>query len=58
MRRLCHLHAKIKSAAARVPGAEVVIMDGLGPFPMSEDPERFGAYIRPVLDEIIERRAA
>jgi hypothetical protein len=27
-------------------------MDGLGHFPMSEDPERFLGYLRPVLGEI------
>jgi pimeloyl-ACP methyl ester carboxylesterase len=46
-----------RAAAARIAGAEVVIMDGLGHFPMSEDPERFLGYLRPVLGEIAERRA-
>ena len=27
-------------------------MEGLGHFPMSEDPERFLGYLRPVLEEI------
>ena len=35
-----------------IPGAEVVIMEALGHFPMSEDPERFRGYILPVLDKI------
>jgi pimeloyl-ACP methyl ester carboxylesterase len=39
-------------AAARIPGAKVTIMKGLGHFPMSEDPEVFLGYLRPVLDEI------
>jgi pimeloyl-ACP methyl ester carboxylesterase len=39
-------------AAARIPGAKVTIMKGLGHFPMSEDPETFLGYLRPVLDEI------
>ena len=45
-----------RAAAARITGAEVVIMEGLGHFPMSEDPERFLGYLRPVLGEIAERR--
>jgi pimeloyl-ACP methyl ester carboxylesterase len=39
-------------AAARIRGAKVTIMRGLGHFPMSEDPETFLGYLRPVLDEI------
>ena len=35
-----------------IPGAEVVIMEALGHFPMSEDPERFRGYILPVLEKI------
>ena len=41
-----------EAAAARIPGAKVTIMKGLGHFPMSENPEAFLAYLRPVLDEI------
>jgi pimeloyl-ACP methyl ester carboxylesterase len=40
---------------AQIPGARVTIMEGLGHFPMSEDPARFRAYLLPVLEEI--RRA-
>ena len=39
-------------AAARIRGAKVTIMKGLGHFPMSEHPEAFLGYLRPVLDEI------
>jgi len=39
-------------AAARIPGAKVTIMKGLGHFPMSEHPDAFLGYLRPVLDEI------
>ena len=38
--------------ARRIDGAEAIIMDGMGHFPMSEDPEKFLAYLHPVLDEI------
>ena len=41
--------------AAQIPGARVTIMEGLGHFPMSEDPARFRAHLLPVLEEI--RRA-
>jgi|CXWL01.1.fsa_nt_gi pimeloyl-ACP methyl ester carboxylesterase len=41
-----------EAAAARIKGAKVTIMKGLGHFPMSENPEAFLAYLRPVLAEI------
>jgi pimeloyl-ACP methyl ester carboxylesterase len=44
-----------QEAADRIPGAKVVIMKQLGHFPMSEHPELFLRYLRPVLDEIKER---
>jgi len=44
-----------EAAAARIPGAKVTIMKGLGHFPMSENPDAFLAYLRPVLDEIRAR---
>ena len=47
-----------RAAAALIPGAEVVIMEGLGHFPMSENPDRFGEFVRPVLDAIHRQRTA
>jgi pimeloyl-ACP methyl ester carboxylesterase len=41
-----------EAAAARIQGAKVTIMKGLGHFPMSENPDAFLKYLRPVLDEI------
>jgi pimeloyl-ACP methyl ester carboxylesterase len=41
-----------EAAAAKIPGAKVTIMKGLGHFPMSENPPAFLGYLRPVLDEI------
>jgi len=38
--------------AARIDGAEATIMEGLGHFPMCEDPVRFRRYIVPVLEKI------
>ena len=38
--------------AQKIKGAEVTIMRELGHFPMSENPEAFLAYLRPVLEEI------
>ena len=39
-------------SAAKIKGAEAAIMDGLGHFPMSEDPARFRGYILPVLEQL------
>jgi pimeloyl-ACP methyl ester carboxylesterase len=41
-----------EAVAARVKGAKLTIMKGLGHFPMSEDPEAFLDYLRPVLHDI------
>jgi len=41
-----------RSVAAAVRGSSIEIMDGLGHFPMSEDPDAFLAYFRPVLESI------
>ncbi|MSP98566.1 MAG: alpha/beta hydrolase [Betaproteobacteria bacterium] len=41
-----------EAAAARIKGAKVTIMQGLGHFPMSENPAAFLDYLRPVLEEI------
>lgn len=38
--------------AARIPGAEAVVMRELGHFPMSENPQQFRGYILPVLEKI------
>lgn len=38
--------------AARIDGAQAIIMEGLGHFPMCEDPAQFRKYIMPVLDQI------
>jgi pimeloyl-ACP methyl ester carboxylesterase len=38
--------------AARIPGASVQIMERLGHFPMSENPDQFRDYLLPVLREI------
>ena len=39
-------------AADAIPGAHFAPMEGLGHFPMCEDPERFLAALRPVLEKI------
>lgn len=46
-----------RESAARIPGAEAIIMEGLGHFPMSENPERFRDYLLPVLERIRTTRA-
>lgn len=43
-------HAQAVHAA--IAGSTLSVMEGLGHFPMSEDPERFLAYLLPVLDHI------
>jgi len=44
-----------RTLARRVEGAQATIMDGMGHFPMSEDPEGFLSYLRPVLAHIEHR---
>jgi pimeloyl-ACP methyl ester carboxylesterase len=39
-------------AAKEIPGVTYEVMRGMGHFPMSEDPERFAAYLLPLLDGI------
>ena len=41
-----------RRTAAAIPGAKATIMEELGHFPMSENPEKFRSYLMPVLDEI------
>lgn len=45
-------------AAAKIKGAKVSIMEGLGHFPMSENPTQFRNYLLPVLNEIQQRSVA
>ena len=40
--------------AQAIPGAKVTIMQELGHFPMSENPEQFRKYLLPVLNEIYD----
>jgi pimeloyl-ACP methyl ester carboxylesterase len=42
--------------AAAIPGAKVTIMQEVGHFPMSENPEQFRRYILPVLEDISATR--
>ena len=41
-----------QAVAEQIPGASYQTMEGLGHFPMSEDPEQFLRYLRPVLEKI------
>jgi pimeloyl-ACP methyl ester carboxylesterase len=43
---------RTRATAARIRGSKAVVMDGIGHFPMSENPELFRAHILPVLEEI------
>ena len=40
------------AAAAKIKGAKMTVMKGLGHFPMSENPQAFLGYLRPVLEQI------
>ena len=40
-----------------IPGARWQIMRGMGHFPMSEDPETFMTYLKPVLQDAAQSRA-
>jgi len=44
-----------KRTAAAIGGASVTIMEQLGHFPMSENPEQFRRYIAPVLADILRQ---
>ncbi len=44
-----------RRTAARIPGARATIMEGLGHFPMSENPAAFRRCLLPVLDDILAR---
>lgn len=46
-----------RELARQIAGAHVTIMEGLGHFPVSEDPQRFLSYLRPVLTRIFEQDA-
>ncbi len=48
--------AMTEQLAKKIRGARFQIMEGLGHFPMSEDPVRFLSYLRPVLEEIRRSR--
>jgi pimeloyl-ACP methyl ester carboxylesterase len=42
--------------ASCIDGAEVTIMERLGHFPMSENPEQFRRYIAPILNQILQHQ--
>ena len=44
-----------RRTAAAIKGASLTIMEQLGHFPMSENPEQFRRYIAPVLNQILEQ---
>jgi pimeloyl-ACP methyl ester carboxylesterase len=45
-----------RRTAASIDGAEVVIMEALGHFPMSENPAQFRRYIAPILERIAQQQ--
>ena len=42
-----------RATAARIPGAEAIIMREMGHFPMSENPGRFRDYLEPIPIQLI-----
>ncbi|HUS98216.1 MAG TPA: alpha/beta hydrolase, partial [Hyphomicrobiaceae bacterium] len=47
-----------QATAARIDGAKLTVMERLGHFPMSEDPDTFKIYLLPVLEQITEGQIA
>ncbi len=45
---------RTEATASRIKGSKATVMEGIGHFPMSENPALFRKYILPVLDEIRE----
>ena len=41
-----------QAAHAAIAGSTLTVMEGLGHFPMCENPERFIAHLLPILDRI------
>jgi pimeloyl-ACP methyl ester carboxylesterase len=48
---------RAKALADAIPGATYTLMEGMGHFPMSEDPEGFKRYLTVLLDDILRRSA-
>jgi len=45
---------RTEATASRIKGSKATVMEGIGHFPMAENPALFRKYILPVLDEIRE----
>ncbi len=43
---------RMLATAARIKGSKAAVMEGLGHFPMSENPAEFRRHILPILDEV------
>ena len=46
---------RTRRTAANIKGSKATVMEGIGHFPMSENPKRFRQHILPVLDEVRAR---
>jgi pimeloyl-ACP methyl ester carboxylesterase len=49
--------ADVKALADAIPGAKFAEMKDVGHFPMCENPAAFLRYLRPVLEDIVSKRA-
>jgi pimeloyl-ACP methyl ester carboxylesterase len=47
--------ARARATAANIKGCRAVVMDGIGHFPMSENPPLFRTHLLPILDELRNR---
>jgi len=47
-----------RATAAKIPGAEFQVMQGMGHFPMAENPVLFMKYLRPALSKLHARLLA
>jgi len=43
---------RMLATAERIKGSKAVVMEGLGHFPMSENPDKFAEHLLPILTEI------
>ena len=53
---VCRTFTKTESTARRVKNSECIIMEEIGHFPMSENPDVFNRYLMPVLDKILAQK--
>ena len=48
--------AMSEATARKIPGAKFTVMEGLGHFPATENPERFVSYLSVAVDWVLSKR--